>query len=361
MGETPTDESSGLFIAYKDSTTGDTLGNLPSDTPNNALFLRQLSPKDVKWDDRRAEADGFKNLYRGTVFDKYAERIQGCSGRLEFAFQVEDTTGQSKLKLQSAWFCRVRHCPVCQWRRSLVWRAKAFRVLPKVVKDFPNSRFIFLTLTVRNCEVSQLRDTLAWMNKSWERLTKRKEFPAQGFIKAVEVTRGADDTAHPHFHCLLMVTSTYFNGKYYLSQERWTELWKACLKVDYTPIVDVRAVKPKKGKMAAEGSEMSEMLGAVLEVSKYAVKPSDVLSSELDTTRTMSDKDWLVQLTEQLHKMRAIATGGVLKKYLKELEDEPEDLIHVDEDGETSTDENSPRIAFGWKEKIKRYTMESDS
>ncbi|NLP45959.1 MAG: protein rep [Epulopiscium sp.] len=29
--------------------------------------------------------------------------------------------------------------------------------------------------------------------------------------------------------------------RYYLSQEKWTELWKSSLKVDYMPIVDVRS------------------------------------------------------------------------------------------------------------------------
>lgn len=349
MDETSTEESSGLSIAVQHSTTDDS---------GECVYLRQLSPKDTKWDERRAETDGFKNLYSGTIFDQYAHRMKMCSGRLEFAFQL-DEAGQRKLKLQAAWFCRVRHCPVCVWRRSLAWRAKAFKVLPKVISDFPNSRFIFLTLTVRNCELAQLRDTLTWMNKSWEKLTKRKEFPAQGFIKAVEVTRGVDDTAHPHFHCLLMVSSGYFAGKNYLSQERWTELWKDCLKVEYTPIVDVRAVKPKKGKKASETSNMDEVSGAVLEVSKYAIKPSDILSSQSDT-RVMSDQEWLVTLTEQLHKTRAIATGGVLKKYMKELEKEPEDLIHIDENGETKPDDESLRLMFGWRENIKRYRIESE-
>jgi hypothetical protein len=71
----------------------------------------------------------------------------------------------------------------------------------------------------------------------------------------------------------------------------------------------------------------------------------------------MSDQDWLIELTTQLHKTRAIATGGVLKDYLKVLEDEPEDLIHVDENGETQADEESPRVAFGWRETAKRYAM----
>lgn len=317
------------------------------------VSLVDLSPKDKKWDERRAEADGFKNLYKGTEFDTYSARIRVCSELLVFAFQVNET-GNYALKLQDARFCRVRHCPVCQWRRSLMWRAKAFKVLPEVVKQYPKSRFIFLTLTVKNCQLSELRDTLAWMNKSWKLLTKRKEWPAQGWIKSVEVTRSDDDLAHPHFHCLLMVRPSYFTTGY-LSQKRWSELWQGCLKVNYTPVVHIQTVKPAKGvEKALDGSAM---LTALCETLKYSVKPEDILG---DDDRGMSNQEWLVELTHQLHKTRAVATGGVLKEHLKLLEEEPDDLIFADESGVTEAEPDSPVVAFGWREKAKRYKLQED-
>lgn len=320
-------------------------------TATEPVYLTALSPKDVKWDERRAEADGFRDLYRGTDFDCYSDRITNCSDLLVFAFQVADT-GECALKLQAAKFCRVRHCPVCQWRRSLMWRAKAFKVLPTVIEQYPKSRFIFLTLTVKNCQLSELRETLVWMNKAWTLLTKRKEWPAQGWIKSVEVTRSHDDSAHPHFHCLVMVPPSYFKGGAYLSQERWSELWQACLRVDYSPIVHVQAIKPPKG--ASEGQEGSAMLTALCETLKYSVKPGDILTED---HRAMSNQEWLVGVTQQLHKTRAVATGGVLKEYLKLVENEPDDLIHADENGINEADTNSPRVAFGWREKAKRYRL----
>ena len=53
--------------------------------------------------------------------------------------------------------------------------------------------------------------------------------------------------------------------------------------------------------------------------------------------------------------MRAIATGGVLKEYLKILEDEPEDLIGKDEDDPAQVDEG--HIFFGWKHRDKKYKL----
>lgn len=312
-------------------------------------FLCKISPNDERWDTIREQADKFKDLYRGTVFDRYADRIDGCSGLLEFAQAVDPETGESKLKLKSARFCRVPRCPVCQWRRSLMWRAKAFKVMPKVFEDYPGARFIFLTLTVRNCPLDELRTTLAHMNKSWERLSKRKQFPGIGWIKAVEVTRADDDTAHPHFHCLLMVNPSYFTGKYYLSQEKWTELWKKSLRVEYTPIVHAQAVKTLKG--ANQG-----MLEAVLETIKYSVKPGDVLRGQ-ETRSQISDQEWLVTLTQQLYKTKSIATGGILKDYLRQLESEPDDLIHADDLENSEPLNKSVSLVFAWFNHVKKYFL----
>ena len=31
-----------------------------------------------------------------------------------------------------------------------------------------------------------------------------------------------------------------------MKQEQWAEIWQDCMKLDYTPQVDVRAIKPNK-------------------------------------------------------------------------------------------------------------------
>jgi hypothetical protein len=239
-----------------------------------------------------------------------------------------------------------------------MWTAKTIKIMPKVLETHPKSRFIFLTLTVRSHPLNELRSTLTQMHEAWRRLLKRKEWKVQGWVRTTEVTRTQDDKARPHYHCLLMVKPSYFTGEYYVTQERWVELWRDCLKISYDPVVDVRAVRPKKGK---EGQPGGEVMSALVETIKYTVKPSDILRGDNcqqpGQRVRISDQDWLIELTTQLHKTRAIATGGILKDYLKVLDDEPEDLIHVDEHGETQADEESPRVTFGWRETAKRYAM----
>lgn len=316
-------------------------GNSPG--LEDCFYLSDLSPKDKSWDSHRAIADQVEHLYSQTEFARYAERMNQCSQLLEFAFKGDDA-GLVAIKLQSARFCRVRFCPVCQWRRSLMWRARFFKVMPQILEAYPSARFIFLTLTVKNCELNELKKTLAWMNKAWKLLTMRKEFPALGFIKAVEVTRAShNNTAHPHFHAILMVNEGYFK-RGYLSQVKWTELWQSCLKVDYTPIVNAKAIKPPKNLAKYENSTLdSAIIVSLCETLKYSVKESDLTF----------DAKWLEELTTQLHKTRAISVGGVFKQYLSE--EEPEDLIHTDLVDDSPAIDDDPRVWFGWREMVKRY------
>jgi plasmid rolling circle replication initiator protein Rep len=308
----------------------------------DSYFLAEISPADQSWDAYRTQSDEISKLYDLCGYDRYAERISQCSEWLMYALKSNDE-GEIKLKLRDARFCRVRHCPVCQWRRELMWRARFFKALPDIQAKYPTGRWIFLTLTVKNCEISELKKTLAWMNAAWVRLIQRKVFPALGFIKSLEVTRCWDGTAHPHFHCLLFVPSGYFGGRKYMTQATWTDLWQSCLKVDYTPIVDVRAVKGKKGtlKTTPDASNVA-MMKAICETLKYSVKPADLLA----------DPEWLGELTKQLQKTRAISIGGCLKEFFSE--DEPEDLINGEIEEEEKTDDEA-MLFFDWASAIRRY------
>lgn len=308
---------------------------------DSAIYLSEISPQDKPWDKHRANASTVQKFYRSAQYDNYAERIDKCSRLLEFNLKPDDL-GSFKLKLHSAQFCRVRHCAVCQWRRTLMWRARFFEAMPKIVAANPTAKFVFLTLTVRNCPINELRSTVTQMTKAWKRLTLRKEWPAIGFVKALEVTKGTDDLAHPHFHCILMVQPGYFTGKYYLSQAKWTELWKSCLRIEYTPVVDVRKVRSRKSDTSSEHTQ------ALLETLKYSVKEEDLTSNPA----------WLIELTKQLHKTRAIAVGGVFKDYLSE--DEPEDLINTESEEVEPTGEADCTIVFGWRERIAKYRQLED-
>jgi plasmid rolling circle replication initiator protein Rep len=220
-----------------------------------------------------------------------------------------------------------------------MWIARFLKAVPKIQADHPKARWLFLTLTVRNCDITELKGTIGGMNQAWKRLSLRKQFPMIGFARGTEVTKGKDGTAHPHFHVLGMVNPSYFSHGY-LSQADWQQLWKEALRVDYEPVVDVRAVKPNP-KRPGSGLE-----SAIVETLKYATKPEDLFGSG-----SPDDQTWLLELTKQLHKTRAIALGGVLKNYLSE--SEPEDLLT--EQGESELLEEASRLLFTWRDEVRRY------
>lgn len=307
--------------------------------------LTDYSPTDAPWDTHRGQADDVGMIYASAVtFERYAARMAQCGGLLRFGWVELPHAGVSVLRLREAHFCRVRHCPVCQWRRSLMWKARFYQSLPKIVQEHPKARWLYLTLTVRNCSIEHLGDTLTAMNAGWQRLIKRSDFaPVLGWIRTTEVTRGKDGSAHPHFHALLMVPSGWFSGQSYVKQSRWIELWAACMRLEYLPSVDVRVVK----NLAPEASqEVSEVLRkAVAETLKYSVKPADMTS----------DDAWFLELTRQTHKKRFIAAGGALKDVLKLEQESNHDLIVTEGDhqGEPSTED--PLLAFSWQETERRY------
>jgi plasmid rolling circle replication initiator protein Rep len=318
---------------------------LDSETVNRDEYLSDVSPRHKPWDTHRGEADDVSEVFAASPFSRhhrYAERVSQCSQYIGFARDPPTKDGKQQLKLKNARFCRVRYCPVCQWRRSLMWQARIYRALPRLVADYPQARFLFATFTVKNCDVHLLRFTLGAMCRGWKRLTELKVFPAIGWVRSVEVTRGRVGDAHPHFHSLLMVQPEYF-GVGYLKQPQWAELWRQCLRIDYKPVVDIRVVDPDYEPWRRKEMIVEHCLwNAVSEILKYSVKVSDMLK----------DDQWFLAVSDEIWKTRAVAVGGVLKRYLREREREDLTAEPGEEPPPASGDAS---VFFGWKQPVRRY------
>lgn len=310
-------------------------------------YLTDYSSTDKPWDTHRAQCDDVTAIYATVVeFKRNSHRMSDCSGILRFSWiTAEDTTGETRIKLKEARFCRVRYCPVCQWRRSRMWLARFYKSLPSIVSTHKTARWLFLTLTLRNPPIQELGKTLTDMNAAWQRLIQRDAFkPVIGWIRTTEVSRAENGEAHPHFHVLLMVKPSWFSTNY-VKHDRWVSLWREALRVNYDPGAHIKTVKPKDN-LDDEHYVVSltqALQGAVAETLKYSTKPDDM----------MADSEWFLELTRQTRKRRFIATGGVLKNILRESEESDKDLI---EGGDAdSGDDEGVRLAFGWKRKERRY------
>lgn len=268
------------------------------------------------------------------VDEKKAERMRTCAEWLSF-YRTEG----GGLKLHNARFCRVRLCPICQWRRSLKTFAQMSQVLDVAKND--GYEFLFLTLTMKNCTGLELSEALDKLLLSFNRFSKYKAVKqaVKGWYRGCEVTHNiVSDTYHPHLHVILAVNKSYFKSRYYLSQEKFTELWKKALQVDYTPILDVRRCKGG--------------VKAIAEACKYAVKASDIISVDdwdltVETVRT---------LDAALNNRRFVGLGGVLKDIHKQLQlddmDEG-DLLHIESD--TINEEKQEEVLYFWNGYSRNY------
>lgn len=330
----------------------------PSDDTD--LPLAAISDKDSIWDAQRYRTELVGDIYSyNAEFERYAERMTDCSTFLAYGF---DDDG---LRLKNANFCRIRHCPVCQWRRSMLWKSNMYVAYEEIKEQYPKGRWLFLTLTVRNCKITDLRETLKHMNKSWDRLVKRKAFYSvvDGWIRTTEVTRPkkkkdkksdpdvicpifGNTHAHPHFHIMLFVKPSYFSTGY-MDNEKWSDLWGDVLRFDYSPVVHIKKVTPNKKKGQTKEDAIKS---AVMETLKYSVKPDDMIGDG-----SKKANDWFYELTRQTFKLRFIASGGVLKNALKKDEDiSNDDLINTNQDEEDGTTDDR-RLVFTYKKVVHKY------
>lgn len=248
--------------------------------------------------------------------------LEHCGDTLTFLQNAE-----GKKKLKTANFCRVRLCPMCQWRRSLKMFSQVKKITDKILENDKSTRFIFGTFTIKNTDAENLEACINTLNKKFKYLVDQKKTfaPAKklkqnllGYLKAVEVTYNTKDkTYHPHLHVIFAVKSTFFkNSSNYMSKKEWISLWQQALGVDYKPQTDIRAIKSGTAK-------------AVAEVAKYPVKTAPILSLNDDEAVEV-----LKTLTLSLNKKRFVSYGGIFKTVKQELKladiETDKDLINVD-------------------------------
>lgn len=327
------------------------------------LVDKTKTGKQRDWQGKKRRSQLTAEHFDKAGLERKAERMNECADTLVFKSTSEG------LKLYQAWFCKVRLCPMCNWRRSLKIAYHNKRIV-ETINEREKVRWVFLTLTVRNTDAGSLPETIKAMFKGFQRLTNYKAFKTsvKGYFRALEVTKNRDPesesfgTYHPHFHVLLAVPHTYFKKKdLYITQDEWTSLWQKAMKIDYKPIVHIQRVKPKEKLDDLKGYEtqfkkaMKEQ-NAILEVSKYPVKDTDVIKGNKVTAENM---ETVLALDNALANKRLIGYGGLLKQIHKELnlgDAENGDLVNVT--GEDEVANGTFDVIARWHVGLKNYVIE---
>lgn len=278
-------------------------------------------------------------------YERAGSRVWTCASDLTFRVEADPETGEVVQHLDGAHFCRDRLCPVCQWRKSLLTGASLSRCLAWVDEKHPGTAPIFLTVTMRNVAGDELGDAIGTLTDGWRRMVRDHGMKERirGFFRSVEVTYAAgSDTWHPHIHAILLVDESYFTDPaLYMTQAAWVEAWRRFARLDYKPIVDVRALASERGRRAA-----------VAEAAKYSVKPGEWVSEDPDET----DAHVRV-LREALRGRRLTTWGGLLKEAraalkIADAEDADADLLHTgdEEEGEGPALVPVATVRYAWSD-----------
>lgn len=219
-----------------------------------------------KYIEKKRKNQVLAKMIQSFVSEASLELIQDCS---TFLMMVADETMEKK-KQHKGNSCKNRFCPICAWKKARK-DALALAVQMEYIRQEEQKEFIFLTLTAPNVPGDELETEIKDYNKAFKKLVERKEVKAviKGYVRKLEVTYNADrNDYHPHFHVLIAVNKSYFTDKnYYISRDRWLELWQQATGNSSITQVDVRKIKRDGNKEIAE-------------IAKYSAKDSDYLVNE---------------------------------------------------------------------------------
>lgn len=270
------------------------------------------------------------NSYSRLGYNEKSQRVNDCGTYLEFYHEISNGGCVSDTgKLNNANFCKDRLCPLCSWRRSYKIFAQVSKIMDYLGNDY---KYLFLTLTVPNCSPEDLSNTITRLVKSWDKLNKYKEYTTsvKGSARFLEITRNSKTGYyHPHLHIVLAVNKSYGNHKgYYITHEKWLQMWRKAYKDESITQVDIRLAREKKN---GETKTIEQNLSSVVaEIAKYSVKSKEYLFEDDDK---LTDKI-VKELSEALYKRRLLAYSGCFKYAYEQLHlDDPEegDLIHENE------------------------------
>ena len=247
----------------------------------NVLFDKSKNGKERPWKDKKLGNAAYYEILAFLGFKK-ADRVSACAEVLRFkVFE------NGEKRLNQAWFCKSPLCPVCNWRKAMKHSYQVMMVVSEVSRRRKTARWLFLTLTVRNAyDGDELDKSLRDITEGFRRLMMYKRVAKNliGFVRSTEITVNPENgTYNQHIHVLLCVKSTYFKDKEnYIEQSEWTDLWQRAMKLDYTPIVHIEAVKEKKKvkQTDIESKLPAGLESAVKETAKYAVKSADYLTDD---------------------------------------------------------------------------------
>ena len=204
-------------------------------------------------------------------FGHFANQLSGCANYLLFKHYYT----LDKYKLSGLKTCK-KHmlCPFCSAIRASKQATAYHEKMVHILKENPNLKPVFVTLTVKNGDdlkerFNHLKDSFkTYQSRRRDWLKKGRGYnefcKAHGIVYAYEITNNGKGW-HPHLHMILLVDD-------WIDKDKLSAEWYAITGDSF--IVDVRRVKPSKAEVdTMDAKEQKEDYSdGFMEVFKYAMK-----------------------------------------------------------------------------------------
>lgn len=213
-------------------------------------------------------------------FRHFANLLSGCANMLLFKHYYT----LDKYKLSGLKTCK-KHmlCPFCSAIRASKQATAYQEKMVHILKENPNLKPVFMTLTVKNGDYlderfNHLKDSFkTYQSRRRDWLKKGRGYnelcKAHGIVYAYEITNNGKGW-HPHLHMILLVDD-------WIDKDKLSAEWYAITGDSF--IVDVRRVKPTKVEtdaidVAKNKDDYSE---GFMEVFKYAMKFTELTHNQI--------------------------------------------------------------------------------
>lgn len=224
------------------------------------------------------------------------------------------------MHIARSYLCRDRLCPVCSWRLSLQRSGEMWLTLQHLYESGQSIQAAMITLTCKSVPGERLSGAIDTLLSAWARLRKRRTWGrwVEGYARSLEVTIGAGGY-HPHLHVLVLWAAGYDRQ---ITQHDLCDMWGDALRVDYTPICDIRRAYDTTPD--GQTAEWERTMAAAIECCKYAI------SGKVTTKATPNELGYIARA---LKGRRLIAYGGTIAAARTALsmhdDDTPEDVSDI--------------------------------
>ena len=256
--------------------------------------------------------------FERATLDKISNSIWECGN---FSVLYECTTCGTR-EWKGFKRCKNKFCVCCNAVKALSWLAKTVSKFEQFLNE--GKYIVMLTLTIR--DRPDLQEGLKILNKAWrlfyhedKRISSTFHFKFAGGVKSLEVKTGENsDLWHPHLHVLL-VKDRFSYDKMFLDNA-----WGKCVeraggvvdeKINYIESIYMR------DENGVKKYDKEALVKGIVESVKYI--------SKFDYANEPSER--LQELAEALKGVRQIDTFGCCKNIHKDVEEELNEEIKLNE------------------------------